>query len=227
MSDDELSDLIRRDASRHRASAGLRAAVRTQIALHAAAQPLDTVARPPEAPMPQAPGPARFGWRALAGAFAGGAVLAASLALILPRLDGQGGLPAELVADHVRSLRSGPLFEVASADRHAVKPWFQGRLDYAPQVFDLAAEGFPLLGGRVEIVAGRATAALAYARRQHVLNVFVWPADAAQSPRSLQRSGFNLLHWSDGAMQVWLVSDLDAAELEGFAGLWRLRAAPP
>jgi anti-sigma factor RsiW len=132
---------------------------------------------------------------------------------------------AELVADHVRALKTGSLFEVASNDRHTVKPWFQGKLDYAPTVIDLEAEGFPLLGGRVEHVAGAPVAALAYASRRHILNVFVWPADREQPPQRSQRSGFNLLHWSDGAMQVWVVSDLDAVEIERFGQAWRSRTA--
>jgi anti-sigma factor RsiW len=102
-------------------------------------------------------------------------------------------------------------------------PWFQGKLDYAPPVADLDADGFPLLGGRIEQQAGQPVAALAYASRLHTINVFVWPSKTEQTPQRLARSGFNLLHWSDGSMQVWVVSDLEAAEIERFGERWRSR----
>ena len=114
--------------------------------------------------------------------------------------------------------------KVSSSDRHTVKPWFQGRLDYAPPVPDLSAKGFPLLGGRVEHVAGMAVAALAYVRNQHIINVFVWPADHDQAPQVALRKGFNLQHWSDGGMQVWVVSDVEAGEVEHFSVAWRGQA---
>jgi anti-sigma factor RsiW len=125
------------------------------------------------------------------------------------------------VADHVRVLKTGQLFQVASSDRHTVKPWFQGKLDYAPPVVDLEADGFPLLGGRVEQVAGGPVAALAYKSKLHIVNVFVWPTDSKIQPQLTQRSGFNLQHWSDGAMQVWVVSDLEAVEMERFGQVIR------
>ena len=216
MNDDELSALVHREATRHRASEALRAAVRTQLALHEASRADDAADASPRV--------RRFGGPAMAAAFASGALLALVLSLGLPRLMRDQDLPAELVADHVRALKTGRLFELASADRHTVKPWFQGRLDYAPQVFDLRDAGFPLLGGRVETVQGRATAALAYARRRHTLNVFVWPADSVLAPQAQTRSGFNLLHWADGSMHVWVVADAEAAELERFRQAWQTQA---
>ena len=108
-----------------------------------------------------------------------------------------------------------------SSDRHTVKPWFQGKLDFAPPVPDLSPEGFPLLGGRVERVGGKAIAALAYARDRHILSVFVWPADQGQAPKLAERRGFHLQHWSEGAMQVWVVSDAEAVEVERFSVAWR------
>jgi anti-sigma factor RsiW len=129
-------------------------------------------------------------------------------------------LDAELVAAHVRALQVGPLAEVVSTDRHLVKPWFQGRLDYAPPVFDLATEGFPLTGGRVEHVRGDPVATLAYARNRHVIDLTVWPSAARTAPTHGVRRGFNLVHWADGSMQYWAVSDLERGELENFAQLW-------
>ena len=141
----------------------------------------------------------------------------------MPHLNAPDALPAELVADHVRALKFGPLIEVASSDRHTVKPWFQGKLDYAPQVVDLEADGFALLGARARPVAGAPRAALAYALRRHILSVFVWPAERQQAPAVTQHNGFNLLHWSDGAMQVWVVSDVEVNDLERFGQAWRAR----
>ena len=221
MDDDELSALIRNQATRHTAGERLRAAVTTQIALRAAA-------RTPGEGGQSVAGRWRswFGPGVLAG-FAAGVALTLALTWIVPHWTLPEALPAELVADHVRALKTGSLIEVASADRHTVKPWFQGKLDYAPQVVDLAAEGFPLLGGRIDHVAGGSAAALTYARHLHRVSAFVWPADRVQAPQRSQRMGFNVLHWSDGAMQVWLVSDLEIAELERLGQAWRARVAAP
>ena len=221
MDDDELSALIRRQATRHTASERLRAAVGTQIALRAAARSGGSDLRSAASRWLQG-----FDRRLLAG-FASGVALTLALAWIVPRLSVSEGLSAELVADHVRALKTGPLIEVASSDRHTVKPWYQGKIDYAPQVVDLTADGFPLLGGRVEQVAGAPTAALAYERRLHMISAYVWPSKRIESPQRSQQRGFNVLRWSDGSMQVWLVSDLEAAELERLGLAWRARVAAP
>ena len=222
MNDEELSRLIRKDATRHAASERLRAGVRTQIALQSAARG-DAAGGGQPSSFKRWFG---FEWRSGLAGFIGGAAVAVAVGMVVPRLILQQSLPAELVADHVRALKVGPLYEVASSDRHTVKPWFQGRLDYAPPVFDLAATGFTLLGGRVDHVAGAPTAALTYERGHHLLNVFVWPADQQQAPQAAQIRGFNLLHWSDGAMQVWVVSDIEAGELERFRQGWKAGVGP-
>lgn len=225
MNDDDLTRLLQQHASRHPADERLRAAVRTQMTLQAAAQ---------ETP------PARPAWRerfarlghvhpALAGAggLALGVALTVTAMLVAPRLVPDGTLPDDLVAAHVRALQVGPLYEVASSDRHQVKPWFQGRLDYAPTVLDepLREQGFALLGGRVQAVQGRPTAVLAYQVRLHKIDLYAWPAESGAAPERLQRRGFNLVRWSDAAMQYWAVSDVDGAELERFAAAWRTAAA--
>jgi len=214
MNDEELSRLIRSQATRHQASDRLRAAVRTQATLHTAR---GNSARPAGLLLQR--------WRGALAGFATGAALTLALMLALPPLWQEHRLPDELVAAHVRALKLGPLVEVASSDRHNVKPWYQGRLDYAPSVPDLSAAGFPLLGGRVERATGTAVAALAYGARQHVLSVYTWPADGPQAPQREQRRGFQALHWAEGGMQVWVVSDQDAAEVERFAQAWRAQVA--
>jgi len=218
--DQDLSSLIRRHATRHPAPDALRAGIRTQIAL------ADAGRTEPNAPI----GSTRrtwlaLRWRTATVSFAMGLACAALVLPLAQRLDLSAPLDAELVADHVRALQVGPLTEVVSTDRHTVKPWFQGRLDYAPPVFDLAAQGFPLMGGRVEHVRGSVVATLAYARNRHTIDVFVWPSSAQSAPARSVHKGFNVLHWADGSMQYWAVSDLERAEMERFAQAWRQQAA--
>ena len=218
LDDEELSALIRQHATHHSAPDSLRAGIRTHIALAEAARASQPVSM--HKPWWQA-----IGWRsATAGAAVGMALTLVLSMVIVPRFEAQLANPSledELVGDHVRSMGMGPLIEVASSDRHTVKPWFQGKLDYAPPVPDLSAAGFPLLGGRVERVGGKAVAALTYAHDQHIINVFVWPAGRGQAPQVAVRKGFNLQHWSDSAMQVWVVSDAEAGEIEHFSVAWR------
>ena len=198
----------------------MRAGIRTQIALAEAGR---------SDPPPPAQAPRRrwfdFGWRTALVSFALGLASAFVVLPVVQRMDLNEPVDADLVADHVRALQLGTLTEVASTDRHTVKPWFQGRLDFAPPVFDLAAEGYPLVGGRTGQVRGRVVATLAYTRNRHVIDVFVWPSAAQQAPVRSMRKGFNVLHWADGSMQYWAVSDLERAEMERFTQLWMERVA--
>jgi anti-sigma factor RsiW len=197
--------------------------VRTQLALQAAREAKHAA---PRAPWWQRLRPA--GWPTAAGGFAAGA-LCMALALPLAQSAWQSwGLQPQLVAHHVRALQTGALVDVASSDRHTVKPWFQGRIDYAPPVLDLADQGFALSGGRIEHLRGTPVATLAYLSDRHVIDLYVWPGDGATAaPRAGGERGFNLLRWSDGAMQYAAVSDVELHRLQRFAALWRQRRADP
>jgi anti-sigma factor RsiW len=125
----------------------------------------------------------------------------------------------DVVDGHVRSLQAGHLVDVLSSDRHTVKPWFQGRLDFAPVVPDLIDRGWILQGGRLDYVQRRAVAALVYQRRKHEINVFIWPNHdrVDDTIRREDAQGYHLLHWNGPVMTYWLVSDLDPTELLEFA----------
>ena len=130
-------------------------------------------------------------------------------------------LADQVLGSHVRSLMPGHLTDVQSTDQHTVKPWFNGKLDFSPPVYDFAGRGFPLIGGRLEYVAGRPVAALVYGRRQHLINVFLWPTEQGRSggPTATTRQGYHLLHWTTPAYSYWVASDLGLPELRDFAAL--------
>jgi len=170
-----------------------------------------------------------WNWLGLAAALAVAVLLVWNLAPDLRRPGAEQFLATELIASHVRSLMVDHLTDVASSDQHTVKPWFDGKLDFAPAVADLADHGFPLVGGRLDYVRNRPTAALVYARQKHFINLFVWPAAQQKdgNPGQWSRHGFNVVHWNGHEMSYWAVSDLNTAELEEFAGLIRERTTPP
>jgi anti-sigma factor RsiW len=125
----------------------------------------------------------------------------------------------EVVANHVRSLLATHLVDVASSNQHTVKPWFDGKVDFAPEVRDLAADGFPLVGGRLDYLQGKTVVALVYERNKHPINLFVVPASTNRgaAPSALTRRGYHLIHWTRGEMDYWAVSDLNAEELQQFS----------
>jgi anti-sigma factor RsiW len=146
------------------------------------------------------------------------AAVAAGL-LVVQLAPAPTNLADQLVASHVRSLQAGHLIDVATSDRHVVKPWFNGRIDYAPPVPDLAAQGFPLAGGRLDYADGRTVAAVVYRRRAHVINLFVLPArpQAWSLPHATRPPpGYAVLHWRDGGLDFWAVSDVAPEDLALF-----------
>ena len=130
-------------------------------------------------------------------------------------------LAGEVLTSHVRSLMPGHLTDVQSSDRHTVRPWFNGKVDYSPPVSDFATQGYPLLGGRLEYIGGRTVSALVYGRRQHVITVYLWPASASagRGASAQTRNGYHVLHWSSADYSFWVVSDLSTPELQEFADL--------
>jgi len=195
---------IARDATYYRAPATLRASVETLVGAAAREE-----ARPR---MRRAAG--------LAAAFAAVAVVTWNVALFQAAPSREDMFAHEVLAAHVRALMApGRLNDVESTDQHTVKPWFAGRVDFAPRVVALDSVGFPLIGGRVAYVDGHQAAAVGYGRRKHFINLFEWREpgrDAAPSARAI--SGYSLLDWREGGVRYWAVSDAAPAELQAFHG---------
>jgi anti-sigma factor RsiW len=166
--------------------------------------------------------PAPMVWRGLALAASLAVVAVGSWRLATEHITSEI-LTDEVLASHVRSLMPGHLSDVLSTDQHTVKPWFNGKLDFSPPVHDFSGRGYPLLGGRLDYLNGRPVAALVYGRRQHLINVFLWPAAGpvgAGAP--LARQGYHLLHWTTPEYAYWVASDLGISELTTFVGLLQL-----
>src|SRR5277367_3085417 len=146
------------------------------------------------------------------------ACIALLLTLSLTRPSAEQRLAQEIVSSNIRSLMADHMLDVVSTDQHTVKPWFNGKLDFSPPVKDLAAQEFPLIGGRLDYIGGRSVAALVFHRAKHVINLFIWPSNAADSKAvpvtTIQ--GYNVIHWSNAGMTLWAVSDLNEKELMEF-----------
>jgi len=146
------------------------------------------------------------------------AAIAASLVLTVFTNDQEQSIADEVVSAHIRSLQAGHLMDVETSDQHTVKPWFNGKVDVAPPVIDLTAQGFTLLGGRLDYVDGEPVASVVYQRRKHVINLFVaqrlGAEHAAVTARTIQ--GYNVRHWWEQGLDFWAVSDLAGDELDEF-----------
>lgn len=137
------------------------------------------------------------------------------------RKSGADEIQSELLASHIRSLMPGHLTDVASNDQHNVKPWFNGRVDMSPNVPRLDSLGFPLVGGRIDYINGRSVPVIVYTRRQHVINVYSWPSNTTGDKTVAASShGYNLIRAPVNGEEMWIVSDLNRAELESFARLF-------
>jgi len=178
--------------------------------------------------------PAPAWWRRLVAAplapvagFAFAALVSGNAYFLAALPSGEERLADNVLDSHLRAVMSGRAIDVVSSDQHTVKPWYSGKLDFSPPVSDFAAEGFPLVGGRIDYVERRAVAALVYQRRKHVVDLFIWPAAGSResAPENLARRGYNVVHWTQQGMTYWLASDLEASELARLEAL--LVTAPP
>jgi anti-sigma factor RsiW len=171
--------------------------------------------------------------RTFFGGFAAGAALsgaiAATLVLTVFRDDQEQTIAHEVVSAHIRSLQGGHLMDVQTSDQHTVKPWFNGKLDVAPPVIDLTAQGFTLLGGRLDYIDGEPVASIVYQRRKHVINLFVAQRLGAKpaGARTETIQGYNLRHWSQAGLDLWAVSDIAPDELEEFSAKVAAALGPP
>jgi anti-sigma factor RsiW len=139
--------------------------------------------------------------------------------MLQPVVTDRDRLADEAISDHVRSLMPGHLMDVASSDQHTVKPWFNGKIDFAPDIKDFATQGFPLIGGRLDYLNGQTVVALVYRRNQHTINVFVWPAKKSIASTVEERRGYSLINRDLNGLHYCIVSDLNGKELGDFAKL--------
>jgi anti-sigma factor RsiW len=197
---------LRAAAPEHRMPAAVRARIRSAVRREAAADR-----------------PAVSAWRPFA--YAASLLIAVALGAAgtwtLLGEQQQSRLDGELIDSHLRSLLADHLTDVASSDQHTVKPWFEGKAGLSPPAVDLAAEGFPLAGGRLDLIAGRPVPALVYRFRKHVINLFVMPEQAGEGGGRASRQGYNLLHWSEGDLGLWAVSDAAPEVLSRFERSFR------
>ena len=169
-----------------------------------------------------------WNWLGLAATLAMAVLLAWNLTPSLRQPGAEQFLATELVSSHVRSLMADHLTDVAASDQHTVKPWFDGKLDFAPSVVNPASDGFPLVGGRLDYLKNRSVAALVYQRRKHFINVFIWPVENgdASDAKPISRQGYQLLHWVDRDLNYWAVSDASGNELVALKELIEKQTAP-
>ena len=213
-----------------------RQAMRTRASYHAASDSLKrridqhlsaAGIEPPIASSPARPFRSQLAswWRSMIGFGLGAAIATAAITLFfqpMPLTD----MTDLVVASHIRSLQPGHLVDIASNNQHNVKPWFDGKLDFAPPVKNLADQGFPLEGGRLDYLQDREIAALVYRSGGHRINLLIWPAsqdgsDGNDAPQLIGKGPLNIIHWREQDMTIWAVSDLSAADLQNFVAIWR------
>ncbi len=168
-------------------------------------------------------GPA-WAWMGVAASLTLVFVLGWQTAGLQSRSSAEDLLVREVLSSHVRSLQvANHQTDVASSKQHRVKPWFQGHLDFSPPVKDLSKEDFWLVGGRLDYLGDHPVAALVYKRREHFINLFIWPSssESAAGLAAVTRQGYHLIHWTDADLTYWAVSDLNEKELQEFVDLIR------
>ena len=202
-----LRDGIRQAAPIYRAPEALRS--RIHAALRAEAATSARAAR-------SAPG-----WLAYAASILVAVAVGSGGTLLITGERQEDAVANELIDSHLRSLVGSHLTDVASSDQHTVKPWFAGRSEVSPPAVDLAGEGFPLVGGRLDVIAGNPVPALVYRRREHVINLFVLPASRGDLGTTLTRHGYSLRHWNKGDLGFWAASDAAPSELADFERVFR------
>lgn len=160
-------------------------------------------------------------WAGIAASLTVVAILTWRVAPLVQERTGDDVLVQEVTSSHVRSLMVGHLLDAPSSDRHVVKPWFTGKIDFSPPVVDLTDHGFSLIGGRLDYLNKRTVAAIVYKRREHVINLFIWPAstDSPAKVRSVAYEGYHHVHWAHSGMTYWAISDLNNKELQEFVRL--------
>jgi len=214
---DELSTLIKEKATRYAAPPALRARVDAmvkQMDIGAQVHHRSPAARPTQV---------WRRWANMAGAFSVGMVASMVVLLFMRGNVDEERMAQAVVDSHVRSLMGDHLVDVPSSDKHTVKPWFSGKLNYAPAVKDLSPAGASLVGGRLDYVGQRPVAALVYRLNQHTINVFMWPSGAMdRGPAYSVHQGFNVVQWVADGMQCWMISDLNVEQLVDIARLFAL-----
>jgi anti-sigma factor RsiW len=215
-----LRDALRRGSLAHAAPPALRDRIHSSLGV-------STASKDPERARAWYALP-NWRWAAAFAVLAVFSVTSWQLVAVLRGPSNDQRIEAEVFSSHVRSLEANHLMDVASTDQHTVKPWFDGKLDFSPPVEDLASDGYPLVGGRLDYLEGREVAALVYQRRKHFINVFVWPdASGAKSARAMESwQGYNLIRWSRGGFQFWAASDVSAPDLAEFVRLLDSRFSP-
>jgi len=201
----EVSSTFREGLVRHPAPDVLKARLRSLLAQP---DPFEPVAARP-----------RWSWMALAAAGVLIAAASSGITFVATRQAAPPAVAADVLSSHLRALMPGHLTDVASTNLHNVKPWFDGRVDFSPSVPNLDADGFPLVGGRLDYVAGRSVAAVVYARRLHMISVYSWPAGAGaedSAPVVTDQRGYHLVRWRRAGLEYWAVSDLGRDELDAF-----------
>jgi anti-sigma factor RsiW len=209
-----MQSVMRTKLTYHRAPPGLAARIGASL--------------PREAPPVPTPSWRRFPAWSLAGTGLAGALagVALTLAVVSGPGNGAGNSVTEAVIDsHVSSMMANHLTDVLTSDQHTVKPWLSARLDFSPVVRDYVAQGYPLVGGRLDYIDGHPAAAIVYHRAKHVINLFAWAAPGQPDApfRSTTQQGFHIIRWRQGGINYAAVSDVEENQLAEFA---RLVAAP-